>query len=296
MTTDTRSAFPLAFTPVSLSQRDRAEAIRRASGSTLYVYTFASLFAWQALERYSICFVDGAFLVKNGASGDGAYLFPCGTIEGQKQLIDALLPWEKPVFYSVTDGDRRFLEDAYPGRFLFEECRDECPYLYDKEAQIALAGKEYKNLRHQVNLGRSVAAEWTAEPLNGDNIGRALALNRRWAETRDPDDLADTSAAETALRHFSELSLWGMLFRADGEDVAYVAGSFITPEIYDIAFCKVLDRRCDCFIKWALYRALPPEVKTVDSEDDMGVAGLRTHKLLRRPKEITRVWKGSLTV
>ena len=75
-----------------------------------------------------------------------------------------------------------------------------------------------------------------------------------------------------------------------------MAGCFITPEIFDISFCKVLDNRCDCFVKWALYRALPPAVTTVDSEDDMGIAGLRTHKLLRKPKELTRVWKGSLNV
>ena len=43
-------------------------------------------------------------------------------------------------------------------------------------------------------------------------------------------------------------------------------------------------------------RALPPEVKTVDSEDDMGLIGLRKHKLLRKPKDLTRVWKGSSVV
>ena len=83
-----------------------------------------------------------------------------------------------------------------------------------------------------------------------------------------------------------------MLFRADGEDVAYVAGVFVTPQIFDISFCKVLDKECDCFIKWALYCALPADVKTVDSEEDMGLEGLRTHKLLRRPKELVRIWKG----
>ena len=79
---------------------------------------------------------------------------------------------------------------------------------------------------------------------------------------------------------------------ADGEDIAYVLGTFITPEIFDICFCKVLDKRCDYYIKWELYRILPCQVKTVDSEEDMGLEGLRTHKLLRRPKELIRVWKG----
>ena len=296
MTTDSHAACPPLFSPITIEQKERAEEIRKASGSTLYVYTFASLFAWREAEQYEICFGDGAFLVKNGASGDRAYLYPCGTPEGKRALIDALVQCEKPVFYDVTDHDRRFLEEAYPGRFRFEDCRDEYPYLYDKNEQIALAGKAYKSLRHQIHLGRAVAGTWSAEPLTDENAERALALNVRWAQARGAEGLADTAAAETALRHFSSLSMWGLLFQADGSDLAYVAGSFITPEIFDIAFCKVLDQRCDCYIKWALYGTLPAEVKTVDSEDDMGLEGLRRHKLLRRPKELTRVWKGSLIV
>ena len=164
---------------------------------------------------------------------------------------------------------------------------------YDREAQIALGGKEFKNLRHQVHLGRNAAHEWMTEALCADNLERAIAVNRRWADDRLTADLTDTDVAESALRHFTPLHLWGMLFRADGEDAAYVLGSFVTPEIFDVGFCKVLDKQCDCFVKWMLYRALPPEVKTVDSEEDMGLAGLRTHKMLRRPKELVRIWKGT---
>ena len=293
MTPDIGNPPPLQFTPVTLPLMDRVEAIRAGSGSTLYVYTFASLFVWQEHEQYSICISEDAFLVRHGVRGENVYLFPCGSDCGKKRLIDALLLHGSPVFSYVGDDDRRFLERAYPGRFAFTACRDDYPYLYDKDAQIALAGKDFKSLRHQINLGRAAARTWSSEPLTAENVERALRINRKWADARSAGDLADTEAAETALRHFSDLGLWGMLFQADGEDAAYVAGTFVTPEIFDISFCKVLEKQCDCFIKWALYRALPPEVKTVDSEEDMGLAGLRKHKLLRRPKELVRIWKGN---
>ncbi len=293
MTSDTSGVPELEFTPITLPQMERVETIRRNSGSTLYVYAFASLFVWQEDERYGIYISDDAFLVKHGARGENVYMFPCGSRDGKKRLIDALLARGCPSFSFVGDGDRLFLEEEYPGRFLFTACRDDYPYLYDKDEQIALAGKDFKNLRHRVNLGRAVAGKWTTEPLSEENLDRALQINRKWAESRSLADLADTAAAETALRNFTRLRLWGALFRADGRDVAYVAGIFVTPEIYDVSFCKVLDRQCDCFIKWVLYRALPPEVKTVDSEEDMGFEGLRTHKLLRRPKELVRIWKGN---
>ncbi len=284
----------MEFTPINLPLMDRVEDIRARSGSTLYTYAFASLFAWQEHERYGIHLSEDAFLIRHGARGENAYLFPCGTDRGKKRLIDSLLAEGAPVFSCITDKDKTFLENAYPDRFAFTPCRDDYPYLYDKNEQIALPGKDFKSLRHQVHLGRAVAKEWIPEPMNAGNVERALRINRRWADARSVGDVADTAAAETALRHFSDLRLWGVLFRADGEDVAYVAGIFVTPEIFDISFCKVLDKRCDCYIKWALYSALPEEVTTVDSEEDMGLAGLRTHKLLRRPKELVRIWKGTL--
>lgn len=272
----------------------QVEAIRKAYGNTLYVYDFVSLFTWQEYEAYEICFGDEAFIVKDGAFGENAFLFPCGKQESKKKFIDAVLCYDNPVFSSLTDEDKLFLEKEYPGRFVFEECRDEFPYLYDKKEQIELKGKAYKSLRHQINTGRAVAKEWETEPINDRNIERALTINRLWQESRNNDNLADTVAAEKALRNFSALEMWGMIFKADGKDVAYVAGTFITQEIFDVCFCKVLDKRCDCFIKWALYKALPETTETVDSEDDLGLEGLRRHKLLRRPKELTRIWKGSL--
>lgn len=284
----------LTFTHITISQKEQVEAIRVAFGNTQYVYTFASLFAWQADEGYEICLQDDAFLVKNNAAGDNAYLFPCGTYDGKKRMLDSLINNGCAELYFVSDEDKSFLEAEYPGRFSFKECRNDFSYLYDKDEQIELSGKDYKNLRHQINIGRAVADNWEIEPLCEGNVERALALNSRWAAARNIKSVADTRAAETALRNFDDLAMWGLIFKADGEDTAYIAGSFVTPEIFDVSFCKVLDRRCDCYIKWALYCALPEETKTVDSEEDLGIEGLRTHKLLRRPKELTRVWKGVL--
>lgn len=286
-------AQPLIFEPISLAHKERAEAIRKAYGNTLYVYTFASLFAWQADEQYEICFFGNAFIVKNGAEGENAYLFPCGEDGDKKKLIDSLLQYEKPLFCSMTDEDRLFLENEYPDHFTFEECRDEFIYLYDRAEQVELRGKAFKGLRHNVNSGRSKAIQWTTEEITEENLERALEINRKWAEIRSDYGLADTVAARCALENFEELSLWGLIFKADGIDTAYVAGSFITPEIFDLSFCKVLSKGCDFFVRWAFYSALPMEIKTIDCEEDLGIEGLRINKLSRLPKELVRIWKGS---
>ena len=285
------AAQPLNFETVSLSHRERIEAIRKACGSTLYVFTFASLFAWQCDEEYEICFLGNAFIIKNGAVGERAYLFPCGEEGDKKKLIATLLQYEKPDFYSVTDEDKRFLEKEFPEYFSFEEYRDEFIYLFDKQDQIELQGKTFKKLRQKINSGRSKAESWEIEPISEGNLERALEINRKWAEKNNI--LADSVAARRALENFSELSMWGLLFKADGKDAAYIAGSFITPEIFDLCFCKVLNKGCDFFVRWSLCVNLPEEVKILDCEEDLGIEGLRINKLSRVPKELVRIWKGS---
>ena len=284
----------LIFEPISLSLMDRIESIRKEFGNTLYVYTFASLYVWQEDEQYEICFCKDAFLVKNGVEGKNAYLFPCGSDSGKKELLDALLQYETLNFYCLTDKDKEFLEEEYPDRFEFAESRNEFIYLFDKDTQIALEGKEYKKQRHQIHIGKASAKEWKTEPLTEANIERAVKINQTWAERKDNIELTDAGAARCALEHFSQLSLWGLLFQADGKDTAYVAGSFITPDTFDLAFCKVLGERQDFFVRWEFFRSLPQEVKTIDSEEDVGIEGLRINKLSRHPKELRRIWKGSL--
>lgn len=293
MNTDNTVAQPLRFEPISLSHKEKAEAIRKEFGNTIYVYTFASLFAWQTDEQYEICFLGNAFIVKNGSEGKNAYLFPCGDESDKKEIIDSLIQYEKPVFCSLTDEDKRYLESEFPGKFTFGECRDEFIYLYDRKEQVELKGKRFKSLRHHVNSGRSNAAEWTVEELGEANVNRALEVNRKWADARKDYGLADTVAARRALEHFEQLSMWGLLFKADGEDAAYIAGSFITPEIYDLCFCKVLNKGSDFFVRWYMCTALPERVNTINCEEDLGIEGLRINKLSRQPKELVRIWKGS---
>jgi len=180
--------------------------------------------------------------------------------------------------------------------FEFEEIRDEFIYLFDRKAQVELKGKDYKKQRHQIHIGKNSAAQWSTELLTQENTDRAIAINKEWVKKTGKNGLADIEAANCALKHFKELSMWGMLFKADGEDVAYVMGSFITPEIFDLAFCKVIGERRDFFVRWKVFSSLPQEVVTIDSEEDLGIEGLRINKLSRHPQKLIRIWKGNYKI
>ncbi len=193
---------PLIFEPISLSLKDRVESVRREFGNTLYVYTFASLYAWQEDEQYEICFCKDAFLVKNGAEGENAFLFPCGSESGKKELLDALLQYKTLDFYCLTDEDKAFLEKEYPDRFEFTESRNEFIYLFDRDAQLALEGKEYKKQRHQINIGKASAKEWKTERLTEANVERAIKINQAWAERSTFLGGVSTSSVSASARFF----------------------------------------------------------------------------------------------
>ena len=132
MGTDERTASSLSFTDITISDKEQIESIRAISGNTLYTYTFTTLFAWKDAERYKICLKNDAYLVKNGSRGSNAYLFPCGSEEGKIKLSDELISRERPVFYFVSNEDKAFLEKNYLGKFQYVDCRNDYPYLYDK--------------------------------------------------------------------------------------------------------------------------------------------------------------------
>lgn len=281
----------LTFEKLTLPDKDRLEKIRGISGNSVYTYTFPTLFSWQEEEDYSVCFSDSAFLVKNGARGANAYLAPCGTEDGVCSMMNALFESGSFELSFVSDTDKALLENRFPGRIRFEECRNDFPYLYDRLAQVELAGKQYKKLRHKINHGKD-SYNWEIEEISESNFRSAIEINRVWQSATDTQT-TDCPAADRALENFRALDMCGFLFRADGKDAGYVLGSFINSSTFDINFCKMLIPETDCYIKWETYRLLPDSVTTVDCEEDMGLEGLRLHKMQRLPKKLETMWKGS---
>jgi len=282
----------IEFLQPDFCHQEKIEAIRLASYNRIYTYSFPTLYCWAEEEQYRFSITDGAFLTQNPARGNRAYLAPCGTDEGKKKLVEALLRETSPEFYFLGEQDLDFFNRNFPGSFAFEECPNDASYLFDRSEQLALTGERFKRLRHKVHQSEK-QYRWSVEPITPDNIHRAMKINRIWAEGKE-NMKSDLLAATKGLENLEKLHMWGRLFTADGEDVAYILGSFVTPEIFDTNFSKTTLPDIDAYVRWRFFRELPESVTLLDSEEDMGLAGLREHKLRRVPCGMRKVWKGFL--
>lgn len=277
-----------AFRPLCLEDRLPVERIRALAGHTLSAHAFASLFLWQEAMGLSLCLRENAFLVRFKARGEGACFFPCGA-EGEKLgLLREISKWENLSLHYLREEDKGFLSSHFPGRFAFEEARGDWEYLYCLQDQLELKGGGYKNLRARVHKGRSLW-DWRITELEGDALERGADVIRKW---RGGGAQGDRDVALKALGHYNELGFQGILLENCEGAQGVALGSRITPDTFDLHVAKALLPDTDSYLKWELFNRLPPDIKWINREEDLDLAGLRTNKLESRPNAITPLWKG----
>ena len=272
----------LEFKSVTLDLKKRIEKIRKESGNTLYSHTFTNLFLWQEDMRITVLIGDGVYLPRCAYRGDNAYMFPCGEAEKKKEIISQLCDEGSPVFYYMSDEDETFLNDYFPGVFETSEFRDDCAYLYGRESHIELAGHQYRKMRSGVNYGLSLY-DWEIEKITPENLPRVKIVIDQWNKHSGHLGEADMNACILALKNYEALELEGWIFNDGYEDKAAAFGSYTSDSIFDMNVCKTLMDDIDSYVKWECYKRLPERIVYVDSEDDMGIEGLRRHKLSRMP-------------
>ncbi|MEG1687987.1 MAG: hypothetical protein RR276_08910, partial [Angelakisella sp.] len=106
---------------------------------------------------------------------------------------------------------------------------------------------------------------------------------------------ADGQAVATALTYFQELALSGVLVFTDKGPAGYFLGAYLD----EATFCGIAPRALDSThfpgLRWELYHALSPNVRTINLEEDMDLDGLRQNKTELRPDEFHVMWDVQLS-
>lgn len=285
------------FRPVKPNDKALYEGFREYTSRRGCEYTFANLLMW---GEQSIAITDGVLVRLAYYDGYYSYAFPLGN-GNRESAIKAIIADAKErgipcTFMGVYEEDIAFLESTFKESFAFIKSRDSFDYVYDINKLADLKGRKYHSKRNHLHRFREAYPNCTSEPLTQDNLHLAKELAEKWyAEklTEDPNSNFDMerTALSRAFDNFSALNMEGLLLR-NGEDMlAFTMGSRMSEDTFDVHFEKALsDTAAYVAInnEFAKYiRDKYPEVRYLDREEDMGLAGLRKAKESYRPAHLT---------
>ena len=260
-------------------------------------YAAANLYMWDEKYKKEIAFAgDRAAVRIRNAKGAYHYLFPVG--EGDPVPMLAALERESAtrgeplVFFGVSEEELPCLVAQWGENLQFEETRDWEDYLYEADKLSTLSGKKLHAKRNHINAF-CAAHDWYVEPLVPERFEDCLTVLEKWQEGKVGELSEEERAIERGFAAWKALSLEGLVLYADAEPAAFTIGSRVTPTCLCVHFEKAAPALEGAYplINREFVRAMLkkyPEIKTVNREEDMGLANLRAAKLSWRPAALLK--------
>ncbi|MBD9222047.1 MAG: DUF2156 domain-containing protein [Clostridiales bacterium] len=296
--TDKGSVTMFDFQRPQLSQKDDYERILFACPPRGCEYSFANLYLW---GRQQLVFTRGCVAFFSHFNGRSVYPYPIG--DGDKRavieeiLLDAKQRGIPCRIVSMTQADQAELQGWFPDRFLYRTDRDGFDYVYSVDDLADLKGRKFQKKRNHVNRFRAEHPRFELQTLTHDNFSAAQHMVSDWYRARmqaDPagDYMLESIALSRAFRHYEGLKMEGAVLLEDGEILALTMGSRLWSDTFDIHFEKAREdvegayAAINC--EFARYLRLKyPELRYLNREDDVGLAGLRKAKLSYNPHHMT---------
>jgi hypothetical protein len=266
---------------------------------------FSCLFGWQNHFNYYCCSFEKFLLIYYMDKNTMVFLPP---LLREGALFDA--EFERSFLALVQALDRYTRENSYDILFRYVPSvylthlplqaldvvadRDNYDYVYLREDLVALAGQKYAPKRNLIQQFKKKYS-YTYEPLTQTNISAAYDFINRWHFDRENEMLGEAAycLACRLLDHYRELNIIGGLLFVEQKVVAVSLGTIVDKFLYEDGSCStaivhhenaLLDYKGSYQVINQLYCAhLPSEVRYVDREEDLGLAGLRKAKLSYHP-------------
>ena len=288
----------LEFKPITAADGAWARPLLLKADCISCGYTFANLFVWSPvyhtdLARFQDFVIARCFDHPNTPDSPYLYLFPEG--DGDKRAAireivqDAAVHGKMPRLYSLSQRDKAWLEEQFPGIFAFTSCRGTFDYIYSSEELQNLPGKKFQKKRNHVSRFLREHPDFVFEPITPENLEEVRAFNNAWSQlygnSQDTGIQTEHLAVEMGLKHFFELELSGGLIRTDGKIIAFSYGSPVSGRVFDVQVEKALYDVNGAYniINREFARRFCGDYQWINREDDVSEEGLRKAKLSYNP-------------
>jgi len=259
--------------------------------------TFTNMVCWNHFAHYQYAYVEKNVILASTIDGITRFRAPIGP--RNPALLRSLIRLAS----EVSDNEPLVLIDRETAAWMREVCpginlipdRNHFEYVYRAADLARLPGKNYLNIRRQVNKFRNNCAS-NVEPMTSANQEEVKRFLIQWCEWKGCEgDLVlahEKDAVFFAVDHFDELPVQGLVIRIDS---AIGAIALFEPLNADTALVHFEKGLPDCD---GIYKAintetaaiLAPDFTYINRESDLGVAGLREAKMRYHPDHMVEVW------
>lgn len=284
------------YIPVCDITEDVTRILLKQKDSDACEDCYLGLYVWK--ERY------GLELLKMGdgyvfkSSKDNSYLFPMPQ-KNAVSVINLLQESSNKIeFHRITQSQKEFMEEKFPGKFTFEEDTGSFDYLYEVEKLAYLKGKKLAKKRNHINSFLAEFDNWSVEVISDENVKACRKFALEWYENRmellNKDDSVDGKVGldslvyerEALLRvldNYNELDADGILIKISDDIVSFAIGQRISERTYDVVFEKASEKIRGSYniINREFVRFLKdkyPNLKYINRENDLDLPGLRKAK------------------
>ena len=286
----------MTFSPITLSQREKAEKIRKQYGNTQSAWhAFHSLLIWQTHLGLTIHLEDDFFAVRYGAAGENCYYMPCGKPEKVLRFLEELRQQGDFRLFFANQSDVRFLREQVPFPLHFQYDRDSSEYLYDVDAHCSMKGTRFSKLRYEIRQLEQ-AHRMTSKPLDNSDKEAVETILRAWAEQKHLEygrHEGDLDAVISLFRNGHTLGVRGIMVFMDGMPAAIAAGAPLSEEGCDLCLYKqsVRERGLGIYTFRKFVEQLQGTYRFINMEEDIGIPGLRIHKQKLQPDGMSHMWE-----
>jgi len=280
-----------------------------SSNTEISDHCLNSRVAWNAGFYYQKALIADCFcLISDGGVFTTPHLaWPIGDVTSGRleQILDQIGPvfrskgWPLRLMYidavnlPIIEGLSQYRADInYDPNF--------CDYLYDADKLRQLSGKALHGKKNHFNQFCRTYPDFDYRPICIADRDEALALVKNWCDEKTLDCMnlcqSDYRAIRQLFHDMPDLAVRGGTIRIGGKMVAFSLGSLINPETAVIHFEKAETNYIGLYaaINKLVLENEFPDVRWVNREEDMGMAGLRKAKESYGPVRMIRKYEALL--
>ena len=293
----------LDFKPVDFSMKELVDSYTSRYGEGSCQHSFVSSFYFNHKYGDMFCEHDNYLYTlrsKLCTQNERVYLFPHGERNGIKNAVqnvinDAHEHNARVRFETLTENAKDLVCELFPGKFTVVYNRDYSEYIYSTEKLIRLEGHAFKPKRNEIHkFFRDYEGRCEILRILPEHIELIRDFHKKWMEQKISSEFDiyyknglynDNDAVQVGLDHFFELGLDGIVVLIDGIVCGYNFGAALSHECFDD-----IAEKGDLSIQH-IYKVIRNEFvkiccsgyKYVNLEEDLGIEGLRSMKLIYSP-------------